>query len=80
MTAISLEDLVAELQGPSPLVLLDVRREQARAAPTNGGLLWPRSTGRSGGLARYAGGVPRPGKACTSSASSALTVMGRPHK
>lgn len=32
MTAISLEDLVAELQDPSPLVLLDVRREQARAA------------------------------------------------
>jgi thiosulfate sulfurtransferase len=30
MTAITLENLVAELQGPSPLVLLDVRRDKAR--------------------------------------------------
>lgn len=31
MTCISIDDLVAELQGGSPVVLLDVRREQARA-------------------------------------------------
>lgn len=30
MTFISVEDLVAELNGPNPVVLLDVRREQAR--------------------------------------------------
>ena len=32
MTFISVEDLAAELQGPDPVVLLDVRREQARTA------------------------------------------------
>ena len=31
MTRISIEDLAAELQGPDTVVLLDVRREQARA-------------------------------------------------
>ena len=30
MTVITLENLAAELQGPSPLVLLDVRRDKAR--------------------------------------------------
>ena len=30
MTCISIEALAAELQGPEPVVLLDVRREQAR--------------------------------------------------
>jgi rhodanese-related sulfurtransferase len=30
MTSISVEDLVAELNGSNPVVLLDVRREQAR--------------------------------------------------
>lgn len=30
MTSISIENLAAELQGPGPVVLLDVRREQAR--------------------------------------------------
>jgi thiosulfate sulfurtransferase len=31
MTCISIEALAAELQGPDPVVLLDVRREQARS-------------------------------------------------
>ena len=44
MTFISVEDLAAELQGPDPVVLLDVRREQARAGA---GLEIPGTTWRN---------------------------------
>ena len=44
MTTISIEALAAELQGPEPVVLLDVRREQAR---TGTGLEIPSTTWRN---------------------------------
>ena len=44
MTCISIEALAAELQGPEPVVLLDVRREQAR---DSAGLEIPGSTWRN---------------------------------
>jgi thiosulfate sulfurtransferase len=42
MTFLSVEDLAAELQGTKPVVLLDVRREQARATSGLGipGAIW----------------------------------------
>jgi thiosulfate sulfurtransferase len=44
MTQISVEALAAELQGPEPVVLLDVRREQARSGA---GLEIPGTTWRN---------------------------------
>ena len=44
MTTIFIEALAAELQGPEPVVLLDVRREQARAVT---GLEIPGTTWRN---------------------------------